>query len=92
MVEVTYSICILFAFKLLQGICSLKLFPLFATGVFDTGGKFATAINNTSETCGNFLPVSLTPAANLPPVVLIPVVHLVLRKSPRIFPKNSKRS
>ena len=29
------------------------MFPLFATGVNDTGGKFA--------------PVSLTPAANLPP-------------------------
>jgi hypothetical protein len=41
------------------------LFPLFATGVFntdgkfaagvvDTGGKFATGINNTSETGGKF--------------------------------------
>ncbi len=28
------------------------LFPLFATGVVDTGGKFATGINNTSETGG----------------------------------------
>ncbi len=26
------------------------LFPLFATGIVDTGGKFATGINNTSET------------------------------------------
>jgi hypothetical protein len=26
------------------------LFPLFATGVIDTGGKFATGINNTSQT------------------------------------------
>jgi hypothetical protein len=64
------------------------LFPLFATGVNDTGGKFA--------------PVSLTPAANLPPesttlaklvailppVPLIPVVHLYLRISPRIFRKK----
>jgi hypothetical protein len=26
------------------------LFPVFATGIIDTGGKFATGINNTS--CG----------------------------------------
>jgi hypothetical protein len=32
--------------------------------------------------------VSLTPAANLPPVSLTPVVHLDLRISPRIFKKN----
>jgi hypothetical protein len=31
--------------------------------------------------------VSLTPVANLPPVSLIPVVHLDLRLSPRIFEK-----
>jgi hypothetical protein len=49
------------------------LFPLFATGVVDTGGKLP--------------PVSLTPVANLPPVSLIPVVHLDLRISPRIFEK-----
>jgi hypothetical protein len=30
----------------------LILFPLFATGVIDTGGKFATGINNSSETGG----------------------------------------
>jgi hypothetical protein len=30
------------------------LFPLFATGVIDTGGKFATGINNTSKTGGKF--------------------------------------
>jgi hypothetical protein len=29
----------------------------------------------------------LTPVANLPPVSLIPVVHLDLRLSPRIFEK-----
>jgi hypothetical protein len=28
------------------------LFPLFATGVVDTGGKFATSTNNTSGTGG----------------------------------------
>jgi hypothetical protein len=37
-------------------------FPLFATGVLDTGA--------------NLPPVMLMPAANLPPVSLIPVVHL----------------
>jgi hypothetical protein len=50
---------------------------LFATGVNYTGGKFATGINNTSETGGKFLP----------PVSLIPVVNLELRISPRIFEK-----
>jgi hypothetical protein len=30
------------------------LFPLFATGVIDTGGKFVTGINNTTETGGKF--------------------------------------
>jgi hypothetical protein len=36
--------------------------------------------------------VSMTPVANLPPMSLIPVVHLDLRLSLRIFAKNSKRS
>jgi hypothetical protein len=31
--------------------------------------------------------VLLTPVANLPPVLLIPVVHLELRLSPQIFEK-----
>jgi hypothetical protein len=30
------------------------LFPLFATGVIDTGGKFATGITNTKETGGKW--------------------------------------
>jgi hypothetical protein len=42
--------------------------------VVDTGGKFATGVNNTSgkfdagisDTGGNLPPVSTTPAANLP--------------------------
>jgi hypothetical protein len=42
-----------------QVVCSLILFPLFATGVNDTGGKLP--------------PVSTTPAANLLPVSLTPV-------------------
>jgi hypothetical protein len=38
------------------------LFPLFVTGVIDTGGKLP--------------PVSLIPVANLPPVSLAPVANL----------------
>jgi hypothetical protein len=38
------------------------LFPLFATGVNDTGGKFAAGVVDTG---GNLPPASLTPAANL---------------------------
>jgi hypothetical protein len=51
------------------------LFPLFATGVNDTGGKFAAGVVDTG--------------GKLPPVSLIPVVHLYfyLRISPRIFGK-----
>jgi hypothetical protein len=44
---------------------------LFATGVNDTGGKFAAGVVDTG--------------GNLPPVLLIPVVNLELRISPRIF-------
>jgi hypothetical protein len=50
------------------------LFPLFADGIIDTGGKFATSINNTSKTGGKNLS-------------LIPVVHLDLQISLRIFEK-----
>jgi hypothetical protein len=54
-----------------------KLVAKFAAGVADTGGKLPL--------------VSLIPAAILPPVLLtpvvIPVVHLYLRISPRIFEK-----
>ncbi len=45
----------------------------FATGVVDTGGKFAAGVVDTG--------------GNLPPVSLIPVVHLELRISPRMFKK-----
>jgi hypothetical protein len=31
----------------LSGVCSLILFPLFATGVNDTGGKFAAGVVDT---------------------------------------------
>jgi hypothetical protein len=40
------------------------LFALFATGVADTGGKFAASVVDTG--------VWLTPAAKLPPVSLTP--------------------
>jgi hypothetical protein len=46
------------------------LFPIFATGVIETSGKFAAGIG----TGGNLTPVSLTPVANLPPVSTTPVV------------------
>jgi hypothetical protein len=64
------------------------LFPLFVASIFDTGGKFATGINNTQQyQWQNLLPASLIPVANLPQVSLIPVVHLDLRTSPQIFEK-----
>jgi hypothetical protein len=51
-----------------------KLVAKFASGVVDTGGKFFAGVFDTG---GNF--------AALPPVLLIPVVHLDLRISLRIF-------
>jgi hypothetical protein len=51
-----------------------KLVAKFSAGFVDTGGKFAAG-------------VVVTPAAILPPVSLIPVVHLDLLISPRIFEK-----
>jgi hypothetical protein len=68
------------------------LFPLFATGVNDTSGKFAAAAGGNFPPAlltpaANLPPVSLTPVANLPPVSLTPVVHLDLQISPRIFEK-----
>jgi hypothetical protein len=45
----------------------------FATGINDTtGGKFATGVNDAG---GKLPPVSMTPAANLPPVSLTPVAN-----------------
>ncbi len=58
----------------LSGVCSLILFPFFAAGVVDTGGKFAAGVVDTD--------------GNLPRVSLTPVVHLDLR--PVNFRKNSK--
>jgi hypothetical protein len=46
--------------------------------------KFVAGVLDTRK---NLLPVSLTPVANLPPVLLILVVHLDFPISPRIFGK-----
>jgi hypothetical protein len=85
------------------------LFPLFATGVVDTGGNLVAGVIDTGgnlplalltprQICHryqqhkrywwlNLPPMSLRPVANFLPVLLIPVVHLDLRISPRIFEK-----
>ena len=78
------------------------MFPLFANGVVDTGGKLPPA---SLIPAANLPPVSTTLAklvaqfatgvvdtggnfaAVLPPVSLIPVVHLYLQISPGIFEK-----
>jgi hypothetical protein len=44
------------------------VFPLFATGVNDTGGKLAVGVNNTSGIGGNFATSVVEPVANFPPV------------------------
>jgi hypothetical protein len=49
------------------------LFPLFATGVVDTRGKFAAGVIATG---GNLPLVSLTQVASLPPVSLTPLENL----------------
>ena len=59
-----------------------KLVAKFAASVADTGGKFATGVVDTG---GNFA-AGVVDVANLPPVSLIPVVHLYLR----IFPRSKK--
>jgi hypothetical protein len=55
------------------------VFPLFATGVIDTGGKFAAGVIDTGGKKKILPPVSTTLAvlvANLPLVLLIPVENL----------------
>jgi len=49
------------------------LFPLFATGVVDTGGKFVSGV---VDTVGNLPPASLTLVANLLLVSLTSVANL----------------
>jgi hypothetical protein len=71
----------------LSDVYSLILFPLFATGVVETGGNLPPA--------ANLPPVSLTPVANLPPVsttqgelvAKFAAGVVDLRISPRIFEK-----
>jgi hypothetical protein len=48
------------------------VFPLFATGVIDNGGKFAGSVVDTGS---KLPPVSLIPAAYLLPVLLTPVAY-----------------
>jgi hypothetical protein len=64
----------------------------------NTGGTFATGVNNTRgtggkicpgvvDTGGKFAAGVVDTGGNLPPVSLTPTVHLDLRISPRIFEK-----
>jgi hypothetical protein len=48
-----------------------NFYTIFAS-VVDTGGKFATGVNDAG---GKLPPASTTPAANLPPVSLTPVAN-----------------
>jgi hypothetical protein len=61
----------------------------FATGVNDTGGKFDTGVND----AGGKLPlVSRTPAANLPPMSMPPEANTTPAANISAnFQKNSKR-
>jgi hypothetical protein len=63
----------------------------FATDVVDSGGKFSP---NIVDTGGRFAPgiynTSSTRWQNLLPESLIPVVHLALQISLRIYEKKSK--
>jgi hypothetical protein len=61
------------------------LFPLFATGVVDTKGKFAAGIVDTGGKIATSINTPVLPV--LLTVTLILVVHLDLRISPRIFEK-----
>jgi hypothetical protein len=58
------------------------LFPLFATGVNDTSGKFAAVA---IDTAGNLPPVLLTPVANLPMVFFAPQLNVKKQKIKFIF-------
>ncbi len=65
----------IFAFKFTFRSQQPDIVPIICDrGVIDTGGKFATGINNNCKTGGKFAPV-----------LLIPVVHLDLHISLRIF-------
>jgi hypothetical protein len=53
-----------------------------SAGVVGTGGKFAAGVVDTGGNFAILPPVSLTPGANLPLVVLKLVMHLDLEISP----------
>ncbi len=73
--------------------------PLFATGVVYTGGKFAGCVVDSTtlaklvekivarviDTGGKFAADVVDTSVKFPPVSLVPVVHLDLRISMRIF-------
>jgi hypothetical protein len=64
------------------------LFPLFATGAFDTGGKFAAGVVDTGGKFSSGVnDTGKLILENLPLVSLIPVANLDLRISPQIFEK-----
>ncbi len=52
--------------------CVVETGGKFATGVNDTGGKFAAGVNDAG---GKLPPVSTTPAANLPLLSFTPVAN-----------------
>ncbi len=67
-----------------------KLVAKFAAGVVDTGGKFAAGVVDTG---GNFATGVIDTGGKFPAGIIatsgkfVPVVHLDLRISPRIFKK-----
>jgi hypothetical protein len=68
---------IIFFLKVHYEVCSLILFPLFVSDVMDSDGKFTADVVDTG--------------GNLPPVLLILVVHLDLRISKMIHETNLKQ-
>jgi hypothetical protein len=70
--------------RYLEGLSSLIFFPLFATGVTVTGFKFAAGFVDIGV---KLPPVSLTPAANLPPVQYSKKNLYPVSTSRRIFEK-----
>jgi hypothetical protein len=86
----------------LLGLSSLILFPLFATGVIDTGGtlaagivdtgvKFAIGINNTSETRGKICRQVVDTSGKFAAGVIDTGAAPSLANISANFRKNSKR-
>ncbi len=61
--------------------------PIFTTSIVDTGGNLPPVSTTPGVPVTTLLPVSLISVANLPPVLVIPVLHLDLQISPQIFKK-----